>query len=182
MLVFRRRAWPGIWAGALLANLTTDVPLLPAAGIATGNTLEAVVGAWLLREFADVDRSLDRLRQVTALIILAAVMSTTISATIGVVSLCAGGLQGWDSFGMLWRTWWLGDAMGDILLAPLLLTLPFWITPRSAASWLEILALEALAVILSVLVFSTPVSPLAIHPLEYAVFPVVIWAGLRFAH
>jgi hypothetical protein len=83
---------------------------------------------------------------------------------------------------MLWRTWWLGDAMGDVLLAPLLLTLPFWISPRRDGSWLEIVALEVLAIVLGVLVFSSRVSPLAIHPLEYLVFPVVIWAGLRFGH
>jgi integral membrane sensor domain MASE1 len=70
VLVLRRRAWPAIWTGALIANLVTDVPLLPAISIAIGNTLEAIVGAWLLREFADVDRSLDRLRQVTALNVL----------------------------------------------------------------------------------------------------------------
>ena len=70
VLLLRRRAWAGIWLGALIANLTTALPLLPAATIAIGNTLEAIVGAWLLRDFADVDRSLDGLRQVTALIVL----------------------------------------------------------------------------------------------------------------
>ena len=60
VLMLRRRAWAAIFAGALIANLTTDVPLLPATGIAIGNTLEAIAGGWLLREFADVDRSLDR--------------------------------------------------------------------------------------------------------------------------
>jgi PAS domain S-box-containing protein len=182
VLVLRRRAWPAIWTGALIANLVTDVPLLPAISIAIGNTLEAIVGAWLLREFADVDRSLDRLRQVTALIVLAALASTTIGATVGVVSLCTAGLQGWSNFGPLWRTWWLGDAMGDLLLAPLLLTLSFWPSAQRDGSWFEIVSLETLAIVLSVLVFSTPVSPLAAHPLEYAVFPVVIWAGLRFGH
>ena len=98
--MFRRRAWAAIFVGALIANLTTDVPLLPATAIAIGNTLEAITGGWLLREFADVDRSLDRLRQVTALIILGALVSTTVSATIGALSLCAGGLQSWGSFPM----------------------------------------------------------------------------------
>ena len=83
---------------------------------------------------------------------------------------------------MLWRTWWLGDAMGDVLLAPLLLTLPFWISPRRDGSWFEVVSLEALAIILGALVFSSHVAPLATHPLEYLVFPVVIWAGLRFGH
>ena len=69
---------------------------------------------------------------------------------------------------MLWRTWWLGDAMGDLLLAPLLLTLPFWFSQQRESSWFELLSLEALAIILSVLVFSSRESSLATHPLEYA--------------
>src|SRR5262245_10858698 len=177
-----RQAWPAIWTGALIANLTTAVPPFPALAIAIGNTLEAITAAWLLREFAGVGRSLDRLRHVTALIVFAALISTTISATIGVVSLCLGGLQPWTSFGMLWRTWWLGDAMGDLLLAPLLLTLPFWFSRQRNAGWFELVALLATAIGLSVLVFSSRESSLANHPLEYAVFPVVIWAGLRFGH
>ena len=92
VLIVRRRAWPAIWAGALIANLTTDVPLLPAAAIAIGNTLEAhrrrVAAARISP--TSIARSIDS-RQVTALIILGAVVSTTVSATIGVVSLCAGG-------------------------------------------------------------------------------------------
>jgi PAS domain S-box-containing protein len=182
VLVLRRRAWPALWVGALIANLTNDAPFLVAVGIAIGSTLEAIVGAWLLREFAEVDRTLDRLRQVTALVALGAVASTTVGATIGTVSLCAAGLQNWGTFGMIWRTWWLGDAMGDVLLAPLLLTLPFWPSPQRDGSWFEIVSLEGLAIVLGVLVFSTRVSPLARHPLEYLVFPVVIWAGLRFGH
>ena len=76
--------------------------------------------------------------------------STTISATIGVLLALRGGLQRWGNFGMLWRTWWLGDAMGDILLAPLLLTLPFWSSRQRDSSWFELLSLEALAITLSV--------------------------------
>ena len=182
VLVFKRRAWAAIWVGALIANLTTNVPILPAIGIAGGNLLEAIVGGWLLREFADVDRSLDRLRQVTALIVLAAIISTTISATIGVTSLCLAGLQSWNSFGTLWQMWWLGDAMGDLLLAPLLLTLRQWTKSRPPGSWAEVVALEVVAIGLTISIFSSRVSPFATHPLEYAVFPVVIWAGLRFGH
>src|SRR4029450_13897284 len=67
-------------------------------------------------------------------------------------------------------------------LAPLLLTLPFWVSQQRDGSWFEIVSLEALAIVLSVLVFSSRGASLGPHPLEYAVFPVVIWAGLRFGH
>src|SRR5262249_35835293 len=153
-----------------------------AAAIASGNLLEAIVGAWLLREFAGVHRVLEGLRHVTALVILGAVVSTTIAATIGAVTLCAAGLQSWSSFGMLWRTGWVGGAMGDILFAPLLLTLPYWFRRRRFSGWFEIVSLVATAIVLGMLVFSTRLSPLAMHPLEYLVFPIVIWAGLQFGH
>ncbi len=182
VLVLGRRAWPPIWIGALIANFTTGVPVLPAATIGAGNLLEAIAGAWLLREFAEVDRSLDRLLHITALVVLAAVFSTTIAATIGSLSLCAFKLQHWSQFGLVWRTWWLGDAMGDLLLAPLLLTLPAWLRRLREINWLELAALETVAVVWSILIFTSKASALAAHPLEYAVFPVVIWAGLRFAH
>jgi PAS domain S-box-containing protein len=182
LLVFGRRAWVGIWVGALIANFTINTPPIAAAAIASGNLLEAIIGAWLLREWAGVHRVLEGLRQVTALVILGAVVSTTVAATIGAGTLCAAGLQNWTSFGMLWRTWWLGDAMGDVLFAPLLLTLPYWFGPRRDGGWFELISLQASAIVLGMLVFSTRVSPLAMHPLEYLVFPIVIWAGLRFGH
>src|SRR5439155_17427406 len=82
--------------------------------------LEAVVGAWLLRRVG-FDRALQRLRDVLALIVLAALGSTVVAATIGVTSLCLGGVQPWNAFASLWWTWWVGDAMGDLVMAPLLL-------------------------------------------------------------
>jgi len=182
LLVFGRRAWPGIWAGALIANVMISTPPIAAAAIASGNLLEAIAGAWLLRELAGVHRVLEGLRQVTALVIFGAVASSTIAATIGAATLCAAGLQSWNSFGMLWTTWWLGDAMGDVLFAPLLLTLPYWFKRRRYTEWVEIVSLVTAAIVLGALVFSKRLSPLAMHPLEYLVFPIVIWAGLRFGH
>ena len=75
--------------GAFLANVTTDVPVYTAAGIAVGNTLEAVVGAWLLERVGFRPR-LVRLRDIFALIVLGAAISTAVSATIGVASLSVG--------------------------------------------------------------------------------------------
>ena len=95
VLIFSYRVWPGILAGALLANLTASETLPVAAVIAVGNTLEALAGAWLLRRVARFDRSLERIRDVLGLVGLAAAASTTVSATIGATSLCAAGLQPW---------------------------------------------------------------------------------------
>src|SRR4029079_543685 len=130
-----RRLWPGVLLGAFLANVTTDVPVYTAAGIAVGNTLEAVIGAWLL-ERVDFRPSLPRLRDVFALVGLAAFLSTAVAATIGVASLSVGdSLSG----GALWacRVWWLGDAGGDLLVASLIFVLvtqwPYRDLPGSVA-------------------------------------------------
>src|SRR6185503_16369570 len=93
LLVFGRGLWPGVTLGALLANATTDAPLAIAASIAVGNTLEAVAGAWLLERFG-FRATLDRLRDVI-LLFAAAGASTALSASIGVSSLCAGGVEPW---------------------------------------------------------------------------------------
>src|SRR5439155_9144250 len=104
LLVLGPRYRPGIALGAFLANATAEEPHWTAGGIAVGNTLEAVVGAWLLHRLG-VRTTLDRLRDVLALILGAALASTMVSATIGAASLCHAGGD-WTSFWSLWRVWY----------------------------------------------------------------------------
>src|SRR5437660_543720 len=134
--------WPGIAVGALLLNWTAGVPVVGAAGIALGNTLEAVSAVWLLRRVTEFRPSLERLRDVLALVTLGALVSTTVSATIGIASLWASGLVGRDALGHLWFVWWSGDALGDALVAPLLLT---WARPTRPAGR----SVEAAALVVS---------------------------------
>src|SRR6185436_14145484 len=96
--------WPGIALGAFFANLLSNEPVLTAMGIAAGNTLEAVVGAMVL-ERVGFRPSLGRLRDVLALMVLGAGAATTLSASIGVLSLCLGGVHPWIRFGEIWWTW-----------------------------------------------------------------------------
>ena len=98
----------GCGAGAFLANAWTGVPLVTVLGITCGNTLEAVVGAYLLRRVAGFRPSLDRVRDVLALVALAAVGGTVIAATIGVASLVVGDEVPVEDFASVWRVWWLG--------------------------------------------------------------------------
>jgi PAS domain S-box-containing protein len=182
LLYFGSRLWPAVWLGALIANTTADVSLPVASVIATGNTLEAIAAVALLRRFTDVDRSLERLRHITVFLLAAVGVCTAISATIGVTALCAAGLQPWPRFGELWQIWWLGDATGALLVAPVLLTWPLWFRAKEYRFRLEAAVLEAIAVAVSLAIFVVPVGPFAGRHLEFAVFPLVIWAGLRFAH
>src|SRR5262245_27612687 len=91
------RLWPGVAAGAFVANVLAHEAATTAACIAAGNTLEALAAVWLLRR-ARFDSSLGRLQDVVALAVLAAGLSTTVSATIGTASLCAAGLHSWAQF------------------------------------------------------------------------------------
>ena len=146
--------WPGVVLGAFLANAWTGVPLVTVLGITCGNTLEAVVGAYLLHRVANFRPSMERVRDVLALVALAAVASTAIAATIGVASLVVGDKVSTDDFGSVWRVWWLGDMGGDLLVAPLLMAFaaywPFDRIPGRAGEG----ALLAIAVVgLSALVF-----------------------------
>jgi PAS domain S-box-containing protein len=183
VLLFGPRAWPGIALGAFLANATTPRETwLVACGIAVGNTLEALAGAWLLRRLVGFDNSLGRLKDALGLVVLAAGLSTMVSATIGVASLCLGGVQPWSLCESLWSVWWLGDATGDLVVAPVLLA---WAAgPRSR--WRRQQAVEALALLVCVGTVSAVVfvaageRPVPGLPLEYTLFPFVIWAALRF--
>ena len=115
------RLWPAVTLGALLANLNTGVPAVTVLGIVVGNTLEAVTGAFLLRRVGGFRPGLERVRDVISLVVFGALISTIVSATIGVTSLLTGGVASWASAPSLWRTWWLGDMGGDLIVAPALL-------------------------------------------------------------
>ncbi|HJQ83982.1 MAG TPA: MASE1 domain-containing protein [Candidatus Binatia bacterium] len=180
LLLGRRWTAPGIALGAFLANATTNEPLLTAAGIAAGNTLEALVGVWLL-ELVEFRPALDRLRDVLALMLLAAAFSTTVSATIGVASLCLGGVQPWSAFGSLWGVWWVGDALADLVVAPFVLV---WTGTERVHLEVERRAEAALVLVATVAagfaVFVPSGAARSAYPLQYAVFPLVVWGALRF--
>ena len=169
------RFWPGIALGAFLLNWTSGVPAAAAAGIAAGNTLEAVTAVLLLRRVADFQPSLAGLRDVLALVTLAALVSPLVSATIGVLSLWTSGMIERAATGHLWFVWWSGDAMGDLLIAPLLLAWAHaprtrWPPARVAEAGVLLVSLLGLTAVL----LRPPTGD------EYAIFPLIIWAALRF--
>jgi signal transduction histidine kinase len=185
LLLFGNRLGPGVAAGAFLANWWTGAPIPIACGIALGNTLEAILGAMALKQLARFRSPPDRLRDVLALIGLAAIISTTVSATMGVISLRLGGIVGAGRFGETWLAWWVGDALGNLVVAPLLLT---W----SGLTWAEmrrgvmrprrlaegaILAASLLAAGGFIFFGGHTTSPFM---QVYMLFPLLIWAAVRF--
>ena len=104
LTLYGARFWPGIALGALLINIWAGAPVFSASGVAVGNTLEALLGAFLLRRVVRFRPVLDRLQDVLGLVILAAGVSPLVSATIGVTSGWWGGLIPAASYG---RAWWM---------------------------------------------------------------------------
>src|SRR5438445_10967064 len=86
LLLLGYRVWPGIFLGALLVNLTTAGSVLSSLGIACGDTLEALLGAYLVTRFANGRRVIDRAEDIFKFLFLACVLATTVSARAGAVS------------------------------------------------------------------------------------------------
>jgi signal transduction histidine kinase len=179
LLVLRgRRLWPGIFLGAFAANVLNDTSALASAGIATGNALEAVIGATLLQRVG-FQPAMRRLHDVASLFLLAACVSTISSATVGVASMCLTGTAPWSAFPSLWSTWWIGDAIGDLVTAPFLFV---WANQTRKRWRLQRLP-EAALLLCSMLLLSLAVfvdrGSAVPYPVHYLIFPAVIWAALR---
>jgi len=176
------RISPAILLGAFLANLATGVSVPVAGGIAIGNTLEAVSAAMLLHHFVGFHSPFNRPSDVVKFVLFAGICSPMVSATIGDLSLCLGGAAHWVNFGSLWFTWWLGDGVGALVVAPLVLTWteePVW--RRSPKSVVEELLLLSLLSIVALIVFRGFIFSRAVnYPLGHLTIPFLLWAAFRF--
>ena len=180
MVSFGPRLWPGVLIGAAITNAWVGTAPGPLVGIAVGNTLEALVGWYLLCRVAKVDMGFARLRDVLAFLLFGVLLATVVSATIGVGSLLLfGAIEGSD-VGTVWLIWWLGDAGGAAVVAPLLL-----VAARGRPSWLSLLRRpEAWAAIATLgliagLAFGVTLEPWSTLLLALLAFPTVVWIGLR---
>jgi PAS domain S-box-containing protein len=171
--------WPAVFAGALLANALADEPLGTAFGIACGNTSAAVLGQWMLHRL-EVRLELQRVRDVLLLALWGAAVPSLLSATVGILSLCLGRVQAWSTAPTLWSVWWLGDAMGVVLLTPFLLvwarTRPLLPRPRFVLEGTLVLAAVAAV---SRTVFGSGLREAPRPGLGYLIFPFASWAALR---
>jgi diguanylate cyclase (GGDEF)-like protein len=180
-VLFGYRIWPAIFAAAFVANFTTTGSVLPSLGIAVGNTVEGLLGAYLVNRFARGGRVFDRVRDIFRFTALAALVSTTVSATIGVLSLVAGHLLTWSAAPNVWLTWWLGDAAGDIVVAPALI---LWIGVKPSPTLSRQQSLEAIAATLvtGLVTFAIfgGLYPSRNYSLTVLLWPVLIWVAFRF--
>ena len=176
------RVWPAIFGGAFFANFTTTGFVLPSVGIAVGNTVEGLLAAYLVNRFARGGRVFDRVRDILRFTVLGALVSPIVAASIGVTSLALSGLVPVVDAPRVWLTWWLGDAVGDIVIAPALI---LWIGVKPSPRWSRKQLVEALAliVITALVTFAQfgGVFPAQHYPLTVLVWPVMIWVAFRFS-
>ena len=180
LLIMGIRYWPGITLGVVVGSLLTGAPLPVALGLGIANTLEALIGTYLLKRWIGFHLSFDRIRDVVGLAAAAAV-STAVSATLGVATLfgVVGEIQ--TPFFTLWGTWWVGNLLGVLVITPFILV---WVKNLPKRLHLNLILESAVYIILLILVtgyvFDNPSGTGILHQaLIYVIFPFAIWAALR---
>jgi len=183
ILLFGYRFWPGVALGAVLFSFMNGMPLgFFTLGTAIGNTMGAVVCAYLLERFIAFDNAMERTRDVTGYIGLACFLGTTVNAAFNVVSLAYSGAVAWDNLFSTTLVWWMPNALAGLVVAPFIIT---WATP-SATRWNGKLIAEAV-ICGAGLVGGTLISfnswfvyGIQNYPLAYLPFPFLVWGALRF--
>ncbi len=185
------RVWPGIWLGSFLVNIgtlwhspnaTAVVAILVTANIGLGSTLQALVGGYFIQRITGSSVPLSRSQDVFKFIGVE-ILSCLLAPTFGATGLCLGGFLAWSSFAFSWWTWWIGDLIGVLVIAPVLLS--WW--SRQPISWkardvAEAAVLLLTLLVLSQIVFGVPSTSLRLTEISVAFLltPPVIWAAFRF--
>jgi signal transduction histidine kinase len=182
LLIFGHKLWPGIFLGALLVNLISGAPPFVSLGIAAGNTLEALIAVWILNKVG-FRISLERLKDSLYLIFGAAIFSTLISSIIGAASLYLGGVIKVTAIKETWFTWWVGDMLGNLVVAPLLLA--WFRRPKyrgDLTHTLEVILVFLILALSGSIVFRgfLGISSISL-PITYMVIPPLIWISVRFS-
>jgi signal transduction histidine kinase len=172
------RLAPAVFIGAFLVNVTTAGSIPSSLGVALGNTLESVLGVMLVDRFAGGRHAFATASGILKFMGLAALLSTSVSATVGVVSLTLGGYTTEGQLAAVWLTWWLGDAAGAVLVTPLVV---IWWTDRSRG-WTvrraqETAILFAAVGVVGAVTFFHPL--LGEYPLAFLCLAPLVWGALR---
>jgi signal transduction histidine kinase/integral membrane sensor domain MASE1 len=178
-LIWGYRVGPAVLVASFAANVTNVGSIYAATAIALGNTLEALVAAWLINRWCDGRETFATTTGV-AKFALVCVSSTTISATVGVGSLIFSG-DAPTAFAMTWMTWWLGDLAGALVVAPFVV---LWAAGNlhsfERAQWGEAGTIVAVTIAVGIIAFSPLIDQTGYRdPLGFLALPPLLWAALR---
>ncbi len=181
LLVGGYRMWPAVFASAFAVNFLAGGPFWVTILMALGNSLEAIVGTYLLHQ-VNFDKSFSRVRDVLRFLIFAVLISTMVSATLGTLALELGNVEGFQGYWSTWRVWWVGDILGELIVAPVLLVpLAHKKLKLRTVSAAENFLFSFCLILAGIAVYGGILGNLGIPDLtlSYLFFPFVIWAALR---
>lgn len=182
LLMLGTSIWPAILAGAFLVNISTTGGILTSGSIAVGNTVEGLLGAWLLQRFAHGVHAFESPPDILKSALLAGFLSPTVSATIGVISLVLGQHASTEQFVLIWLTWWMGDATGILIVTPAIL---LW-AQHPRVEWnrrqrLELALLLFVLLVTCAVIFGPLMNTGHKYPLQFLLVPIMIWAAFHFS-
>jgi len=182
-LIFGNHMWFGIFLAAFLVNLTTAGTAITSLGIAAGNTLEALSGAFLIRRFAHGRNVFDRAQDIFKFVVLAGMLSTAVSATFGVSSLLFTGFATWQHGGAVWLTWWLGNLAGNLVVAPFLI---LWANDHhlhfNHVQIVELILSLILLIAIGIIIFGGGLfANFNTYPVAFLCIPILVWFSYQFS-
>src|SRR5215813_11301941 len=181
ILLWGYRAWPAIFLGAMMANATTNGSMSTAISIATGNSLEALVGAAVINVWSNGRDTFSTPNTVAKFAVICVVLATPISATVGITTLVIAGYAEWANFANIWLTWWLGDMIGALVVTPVVVLCALSDARAFRSTELtKSAAVISLAVAVGFIAFN-PLFKESQHPdtLGFLAVLPLLWAALR---
>jgi len=183
LLIFGTRIWPGIALGVVILAYMADTPFLTTTIVTVGNTLEPVLAVLFLKMLVNTEKLFEQVKSVFTYFGVAVIIAPMISATLGTLGFCFGGMQPWSDFNGIWLTWWLGNATGNLVIAPLIL---IWRErPRVSSNRLRVA--EAILLYCSLAAVSWSIFEIRYVdnninlPLTYLPLPIALWIAIRLS-
>ena len=179
VLIWGVRIAPAIAVAAFFVNFFSPIPVAASVGIGFGNALSAVFGAYVLKHLSGFKTPLSRFPDLMRLIVFGAGLATVVAALIGVTSLTLMHMRAWSGYAIASRIWWLGDAMGVVVVTPLILNGRELIQRCRGWRFLELAFISGAAVVVSLAIFG-PWEAVRDDVLVFVIFPFIAWAAIRF--
>ncbi|MCB5186929.1 EAL domain-containing protein [Methylobacillus caricis] len=183
LVIGGHRFLPGLLIGAFFAEYSIGLPIMVAIVIALGNIASAWLANYMLKRMVQFDPAMTRLRDLLGLMVLGAVLSPVLGATVALSSLSVASILESASWMDVWWQWWMGDALSIILFTPAVLAClhhePIrWSRAKVVEAGILLLILLAMFILAFTNTWSD--SLLKLEAKAFLVFPLVIWAALSF--